>query len=65
MIRFALNHGEIQSHPEIVSNIEPFTKNYNWKGINYPLKIDDWKNFEENNPTIALNVLYIKEKKFV
>ena len=65
MITFALNHEEIQSHPEIVSNIEPFVKNYNWKGINYPSKIDDWKTFEENNPTIALNVLYIKVKKYV
>ena len=36
---------------------------YNWKGINYPSKIDDWKTFEKNNPTIALNILYIKEKE--
>ena len=28
-----------------------------------PTKIDDWKTFEKNNPTIALNVLYIKEKE--
>ena len=35
---------------------------YNWKGRNYPTKIDDWKTFEKNNPTIALNILYIKEK---
>ena len=26
-------------------------------------KIDDLKTFEENNPTIALNILYIKEKE--
>ena len=26
-------------------------------------KIDDWKTFEKNNPTIALNVLYVKEKE--
>ena len=31
--------------------------------MNYPSKIDDWKNFEENDPTIAANILYIKEKK--
>ena len=30
----------------------------NWNGV-----IDDWKMFEKNNPTIALNVLYIKEKQ--
>ena len=36
---------------------------YNWKEISYPSKIDDWKTFEKNNPTIALNILYIKEKE--
>ena len=33
------------------------------KGINHPSKTDDWKTFEKNNPTIALNILYIKEKE--
>ena len=28
----------------------------------YPSKIDEWKASEKNNPTIALNILYIKEK---
>ena len=35
---------------------------YNWQGINYPLKLDDWKMFEKNNSTITLNIRYIKEK---
>ena len=30
---------------------------------NYTSKIDDWKTFEKNNPAIALNILYIKEKE--
>ena len=34
-------YGEIESHPERVSNIKPFIKKYNRKGINYLLKIDD------------------------
>ena len=59
----ALNYREIESHPERVSNIKPFINKYNWKGINYPLKIDDSKTFEKNNPIIALNILYIKEKE--
>ena len=46
-----------------VSNINPFINKYNWKGINYPSKIDDWKTFEKHNPTITLNILYIKEKE--
>ena len=41
-----------------------FINNYNWKGIKYPSKIEDWKKFEKkNNSTIALNILYIKEKE--
>ena len=36
---------------------------YNWKGINYPSKIDDWKTFEKNDPTIVLNIWVIKEKE--
>ena len=43
------------------SYIKPFIKEYNWKGINYPAKTDYWKTFDKNNPTIALNILYIKE----
>ena len=34
---------------------------YNGKERNYATKIDDGKAFEKN-PTIAFNVLYIKEK---
>ena len=48
---------------ERVSNIIPFINKYNWEGINYPSKIDDWKTFEKNNLTIALNILYNKEKE--
>ena len=50
-------------NPERVSNIKPFINKYNWKGIKYPTKIDDWKTFEKNNSTIALNILYIKDKE--
>ena len=32
-----------------------------WKGANRPSKTDDWKTFEKISPTIALNILYIKE----
>ena len=49
-------------NPEKVLNIKPFINKYYQKGINYLTKLDDWKRFEKNNLTIALNVLYIKEK---
>ena len=57
-----MNYGEIQSHPKRVSNIKPFINKYKWKRINYPSKID-WKTLEKNNWTVALNILYIKEKE--
>ena len=62
-VTVVLNYGEIESHPERVSNIKPFIDKYYWKGINYPSKIGDRRTFEKNNPTIALNILYIKEKE--
>ena len=43
--------------------IIPFINKYNWEGINYPSKIDDWKRFQKNSPIIALNILYTKKKK--
>ena len=57
----ALNFEEIESYSERVSNIIPFINKYNWEAINYPSKIDDWKTFEKNNPTITVNILYTKE----
>ena len=63
MVTAALSYGETESHPERVSNIKTFINKYNWKGINYPSITDDWKTFEKNNPTITLNILYIKQKE--
>ena len=58
-----LNYKENKWNPERNSNIKPFINKYNWKGINYSSKIDDWKRFEKNNLITALNIFYIKEKK--
>ena len=59
----ALNYKEIESHPERVSSIKPLINKCNCEGIYYPSKIHDWKTFEKNNPTIALNILYTKERE--
>ena len=59
----ALNYKEIKYIPERVSNIKPFINKCNWKGINYPSKQSDWKTIEKNNLTVALNILYTKEKE--
>ena len=58
-ITVALNHQNIENHPERISNIKPFINQYNWEGIDFPAGIKDWKKFERNNKTIALNILYI------
>ena len=63
MVTVKSNYEKIRWNPERVSNIKPFINNYNSKGINYSSKIDDWKTFEKNNPTIPLTILYIKEKE--
>ena len=55
-ITVALNH---QNHPERTSNIKPFINQYNWEGIDFPAGIKNWKKFEKNNETIALNILQV------
>ena len=58
-ITVALNHQNIENHPERISNIKPFINQYNWKDIDFPAGIKDWKKLERNNKTIYLNVLFI------
>ena len=36
-----------------------FSDYYNWEGIEFPAGIKDWKKFERNNKTIALNILFV------
>ena len=62
-VTIALNHEEIKKDPQKTTKIKPFINRYNWEGINFPSEKDDWKKFEKNNVTIALNVLYAKKEK--
>ena len=62
-ITVALNHENIENHPERISNIKSFIDQYNWKGIDFPAGIKDWKNFERNNKTIAFNILSVQHNK--
>ena len=49
-----------------MTKLKPFIDKYNLAGINYLPEKDDWKKFQKNNLTIALNVLYtIKEKIYL
>ena len=58
-ITVALNHQNIENHPERISNIKPFINQYIWEGIAFLAGIKDWRKFERNNKTIALNILSI------
>ena len=59
-VTIALNHQNIENHPERISNLKPFIDQYNWKGIEFPSHSKDWKKFEQNNKTITLNILFVK-----
>ena len=43
----ALNHENIENHPEGISNIKPFIDQYNWEGIGFPAGIKDWESLNE------------------
>ena len=55
----ALKYQNIDHHPERISKLKPFINNYNWKDIEFPSHSKDWRKFECNNKTIALNILYV------
>ena len=55
----ALNYEQTKNHPERISKIKLFIDQYNWKEIDFPSHKKDWKKFELNNKSIALNILYI------
>ena len=58
-VTIALNYDRIGNFPERVSKVKPFINQYDWNEINFPSHVGDWKKFELNNKSIALNVLYV------
>ena len=58
-ITVALNHDKINRNPLRISKIKPFIEKYNWKDIDFPSTSKDWKKFEQNDESIALNVLHV------
>ena len=55
----ALNYKNIKIHPERISNLKPFVGQYDWKEIDFPSEQKDWRSFELNNASIALNILFV------
>ena len=43
------------------SKLKLYINKYNWEGIDFPAGQKEWKKFERNNETIALNVLFIPQ----
>ena len=60
-----LNHEKIKKDPQRITNIKPFINKYSWEGINFPSGNNDWKKFEKNNVTIALNVYVLKKNNYI
>ena len=56
----ALTYQTIETHPERISKLKPYINKYNWKGIKFPAGPEEWIKFEQNNKTIALNILFIR-----
>ena len=56
----ALNSQTIEKDPQRTSKLKPYINKYNWKGIEFPAGSKEWQKFEQNNKTIALNILYVK-----
>ena len=58
-VTVSLNHDKINIDPQRISKIKPFIDQYNWNDIDFPSTGKDWKKFELNNESIALNILYV------
>ena len=54
-----LYYEQVKDNPERILKIKPFIDQYNWKEIDFPSHSKDWKKFESNNKSIALNILYV------
>ena len=58
-VTVALNYEQTKKNPQRITKIKSFIDQYNWKERNFPSHKNDWNEFEKNNKTIALNILYV------
>ena len=54
-----LNYQKIKKYLQRISKIKPFINQYNWKKVDFLSEQKDWKKFELNNKSIALNILFL------
>ena len=57
-----MHHEEIKKDHQCTSRLSPYEKQYNWKGLEFPVSIKKIDKFEKNNPGIAVNMLFSKKK---
>ena len=55
----ASNLQNIGKNSQRISKIKPFIDQYKQKGIDFSSHSKDWTKFEQNNKTIALNILFL------
>ena len=55
----ATKYQNIKKDPQRISKIKPYISMYNLEGIEFPVGSKDWKKVEQNNKTIALNILFV------
>ena len=64
----ALNHQHIERNPQGISKIKPYISQYNWNDVDFTAQQKDqkdremsidWKEFEQNNKAISLNILFV------
>ena len=58
-----LYHKEIKCNPERTSKIKFYINNFNRENINFPPQEQDFKTFEMNNKSIALNILQFNNEQ--
>ena len=59
VVTSALNLDKIKKDSQRVSKIKPFIEKYNWGDIDFLSTSKDWKKFEQNNESVAINILYV------
>ena len=59
----SLYHKEIKNKPERISKIKLFINNLNWENINFPPEEQNYRTFDMNNKSVALNILQVNEQK--
>ena len=57
-VTLALNYQSIKSNPKRITKIKLFVNQYNWEEISLSSHKKDWKMFESNNKSVALNILH-------